>query len=163
MGQNASAFCCSAPPKMRPDGRRALARRPPAAHRTALAAATFRYTTHPRGTRDPPWRAEPAIDAGPREPRGITRPTPARRRPDPPVRLAPLTPRDHAGTFGVDGHATGTSDGSPTGSATHVVKGPARRSRGAHGARARSKARREGHEALARSAIAQYAQPPPVE
>ncbi len=40
------------------------------------------------------------------------------------------------------GSATGTSDGSPTGSATPVVEGPARRSCGAQGARARSKARR---------------------
>lgn len=40
--------------------------------------------------------------------------TPARRRPHPPVSLAPLTPRDHAGPFGVRGYATGTSGGSPT-------------------------------------------------
>jgi hypothetical protein len=36
------AFCCSASNKMRPDGRPAPARRPPAAHRIALAAAASR-------------------------------------------------------------------------------------------------------------------------
>ena len=47
---------------------------------------------HPRGTRGPRRRAEPPIDAGPREPRGVTRPTPARRRPDRPVSTPPRCP-----------------------------------------------------------------------
>ena len=41
-------LCSSASNKMRPDGRRAPARRPPAAHRLALPATTFRYTTRLR-------------------------------------------------------------------------------------------------------------------
>ena len=35
-------LCCSASNKLRPDERRAPARRPPAAHRIALSAAAFR-------------------------------------------------------------------------------------------------------------------------
>jgi len=46
------------------------------------------------------------MDACPREPQCITRPTPTRRCPDPPLSTAPLTPRDHAGTLGVRGRPT---------------------------------------------------------
>ena len=77
----------------------------------------------PRGTRGPRRRAEPPIDAGPREPRCVevrrgasrcvTCPTPARRRPDRPVSTAPVTPRDHAGTFGVRGRPTAASPRAP--------------------------------------------------
>ena len=48
--------------------------------------------SHPRGTPGPRRRAEPPIDAGPREPRGVTRPMPARRRPDRPVSTPPRRP-----------------------------------------------------------------------
>ncbi len=58
-----------------------------------------------------------------------------RRRPDSPLRTRPPTPHDHAGPVGVRGYATGTSDGSPMGSATPGAEGPARRSRGGHGGR----------------------------
>lgn len=53
--------------------------------------------------------AEPPIDAGPREPEHLTRPTPGRRRPDTLLRRRSPTPRDHAGTLGVHGRPTATS------------------------------------------------------
>ena len=60
----------------------------------------------PRGPRR---RAESPIDAGPREPRCVTRPTPVRRRPDRLVRQPPPPPRDHAGPFGKRGRPTAAS------------------------------------------------------
>jgi hypothetical protein len=74
-----------------------------------------RAPPHPRlpcGARDPRRREEPPIDAGPREPGGVTRPTSVGRRPDRPLSTAP-PPRRHAGTFGVGGGPTGATDGPP--------------------------------------------------
>ena len=56
--------------------------------------------------------AEPPIDAGPREPGGVTRPTPVRRRSAGHLSSA-RTPRHHAGTFGVGGGPTGATDWPP--------------------------------------------------
>ena len=58
-------------------------------------------------------RAEPPIDAGPREPGHVTRRTPVRRRPDFPLRTRFPTPRDPAGAFGVRGGPTAPSPWAP--------------------------------------------------
>ena len=59
------------------------------------------------GARSPP------IDAGPREPRGVTRPPHVGLRPDRPMSTAAPTPRDLAGTFGVRGDPIATPPRAP--------------------------------------------------
>ena len=93
----------------------------------------------PRRARGARRGAEPPINAGPREPGGVTRPTPVRRRSA--CHLSAVrTPRHHAGTFGVGGGPTGATDWPPPASLPPrcpPFPRPSRRTNASTGQRAR--------------------------
>ncbi len=96
---------------------------------------------YPRGTRHPRFRAEPAIDAGPRESEYRTRPTPAGRRPDSPMRTRPHAPRPRGDVRRARrSHRSGPTV--PTGSRRPRVTRPDRRLNRPRGPPARWRSRR---------------------